>query len=74
MIMSNKDLFWIFPDYPNIEHYSKTSDMVLQRIAPSLTKEDRDGIKEEYIGLRIIESCRNKEYVLTQKGWDIWRD
>ena len=72
--MSNKDLFRISPDYPIIEHYSKTSDIALQRLAPSLTKEDRDGIIEEYIGMGIIESCRNKEYVLTQKGWDIWCD
>lgn len=72
--MSNKDLFWIFPDYPDIKINSKTSDMALQCLAPSLTKDERDDKIEEYIGLKIIEPRRNDEYVLTQRGWEIWNN
>lgn len=74
VIMSNKDLFWIFPDYPNIKQNSKTSDLALQHLVPSFTKDERDDKIEEYIGLGIIEPCRNREYVLTQKGWEIWNN
>ena len=70
--MSTKDLFWIFPSFPNIEQDSKTSEYALQRLWPTSTKEDRDEKLEEYIGLGIIEPCRNKEFIITQKGWNIW--
>lgn len=72
--MSNKDLFWIFPSYPEIKQDSKTSEYALQRLWPSSTNEEREEKLEEYIRLGIIELCRNKEYIITQKGWEIWRE
>lgn len=39
---------------------------------PKSTKEERDETIEEYIGIDIIELCKNNEYKITPKGWDLW--
>ena len=70
--MNTKKLFWIFPYYPNIKPDSKTSELSLQHLMPKSTKEERDETIEEYIGLDIIELCKNNEYKITPKGWDLW--
>ena len=67
-----KELFSLFPDYPDIRQDSMISEYDLQLSWRNSTKEQRDDKIEEYVGLGIIEPYRNKNYRLTDKGWEIW--
>lgn len=64
--------FKIFPDFPNIMRDSKTSVLDLENLFSTLTKDERDNMIDEYIGLGIIEPCKKDEYIITSKGWKIW--
>ena len=69
-----KEFFEIFPDYPQIGFGSKTNKMYIAKMYSQLTWDEIDEIIQELQSLRIIEPCRNNDYILTQRGYEIWQE
>ena len=70
--MSIKDYFRIFPDYPGITPHSKTNKYTIANSFSDLTWEQIDELIQEYETINLLMPCKNDEFVITIKGWELW--